>query len=97
MQKHYNTIINYFSLFTRHFDNLVKFNQQTEAWFLNETDDFRAEVVTNNFISNRLTFTEKIMFTTEEISNLTKVYLEKLYFLRNTLAMLMKQEGYIKQ
>ncbi len=93
MQKHYSIVLNYFSLLTGHVNEVVDFNNKADIWLLN-ADNFYFEALTNSiFKKNLISFPQKIIITVQEISNLSKIYLEKLHLLSNVLETLIKIES----
>lgn len=92
MHKYSNTISNYFSLLTNHICHIDKFSKQIDFWALG-SEDLYYEALTDNIFKERLvTFPQKIIIITQEISSITKIYLEKLYLLSNAMEVAMKVE-----
>jgi hypothetical protein len=92
MHKYSNTISNYFSLLTNHICDIDKFSKQIDFWALG-AEDLYYEALTDNIFKERLvTFPQKIIIITQEISIITKIHLEKLYLLSNAMKVAMKVE-----
>lgn len=92
MHKYSNTISNYFSLLTNHICDIDKFSKQIDFWAIG-AEDLYYEALTDNIFKERLvTFPQKIIIITQEISSITKIHLEKLYLLSNAMEVAMKVE-----
>jgi len=93
MQKYSNTISNYFSLLTNHIKETSDFNDQIDLWLSNNDDLFFKALTDSLFKKNLVSFPQKIIAIVHKISNCTKLYLEQLHSLFNTLEVVMKVEG----
>ena len=92
MHKYSNTISNYFSLLTNHICDIDKFSKQIDFWAIG-SEDLYYEALTDNFFKARvITFPQKIIILTQEISNITKLHLEKLHLLSNAMKVATKVE-----
>ena len=95
MQKDLNIILNYFSLLTKHINEVAAFNNQTNIWLFSSGNYIYYEALTDYFFrKNLLSFPRRVMVTVQEISSSNMIYLTKVRKLANILEILMKEESY---
>jgi hypothetical protein len=92
MHKYSNTISNYFSLLTNHICDVDKFSKQIDFWAVDAEDLYYEALTDNVFKAGLTTFPQKIIIITQEISNITKLHLEKLHLLANAMEVAIKVE-----
>jgi hypothetical protein len=92
MHKYSNTISNYFSLLTNHICDIDKFSKQIDFWAIGAEDLYYEALTDNIFKEKLITFPQKIIIITQEISSVTKLHLEKLHLLFNAMEVATKVE-----
>ena len=97
MYKNCNTISELFSLLENHNNNVTEFNGQLDDWLSNSVaSDLYFEGWTDILIrkelglSEHITISQKIITTIKEISNCSKLYLEKMLQLCQIFEVLIK-------
>jgi hypothetical protein len=92
MHKDDNIVQSYFSLLNNHINEVADFNNQSNIWLFEDSNDIFYEALTDDFFrKNLLTLPKRIMVTIQEISSSSTLYSTKLQLLSNVLATLVKR------